>query len=262
MQERYKLAMSLAREAGILALKRLEDLKNGSIQIETKGALDFVTMADREVESFIREQIFAQFPRDGILGEELAPTESTSDVIWVVDPIDGTANFIRDLDNWGVSIACVKNGICEIGVIYDPCRDRLFHCRRAFGAYRNGEELPKGKSGKEAPTNPVMALGHSRRIPLSIYIDAITYLDEQLIDHRRPGAAAIALTQVAEGKVDGYFEGDLNPWDCLAGILINEETGNLIRQGQEMSTSLKNSPVLVGAPFLKVQLDALSSIVK
>ena len=257
MEDRYTLAMTVAREAGALALARLEDLKNGSIQIETKGALDFVTRADREVERFIRDQILAQFPQDGLLGEELAPSGPDREILWVIDPIDGTANYIRDLDNWGVSIACVINGVCEIGVIYDPSRNALFHAMKGTGAYKNGLLLPQGRSAGSAPANPIMALGQSRRIPLSIYLDAITYLDQKQIDHRRAGSAAIALAQVAEGKVDGYFEGDLNPWDCLAGLLINQEAGNLVLQGEDMSRTLQNSPVLVGHPFLKALCEDL-----
>lgn len=260
MQERYALAMTVARDAGALALERQQGLKSGAISIETKGPLDFVTRADREVEAFIREQINTYFPDDGILGEEFASAHLTSQIKWVVDPIDGTANYIRDLDNWGVSIACVVDGSCEIGVIYEPARDKLFHARNGAGAFLNGEPLPKARGLAQAPANPIMALGHSRRIPLSIYLDAIRFLDDQKIDHRRAGSAAIALTQVAEGKVDGYFEGDLNPWDCLAGLLINAELGIIIRQGGTMSADLHNSPVLVGHPFLEEILGELASL--
>nr|WP_321980094.1 inositol monophosphatase [uncultured Cohaesibacter sp.] len=260
MQERYTLAMSMARDAGAMALERLQDLKNGSISVETKGPLDFVTRADREVEAFIREQILAHFPDDGIVGEELASAHPTSEIKWVIDPIDGTANYIRDLDSWGVSIACVVDGVCEIGVIYGPAKDKLFHARKGAGAFLNGVPLPEARGLAQAPANPIMSLGHSRRIPLSIYLDAIRCLDDRKIDHRRAGSAAIALTQVAEGKVDGYFEGDLNPWDCLAGLLINAELGIIIRQGGTMSADLQNSPVLVGHPFLQDTLDALASL--
>lgn len=258
MHERYTFAMTLAREAGALALERLKELKSGAIEIETKGALDFVTRADRDVENFIRTKITAHFPDDGILGEELAPAQLTSAVKWVIDPIDGTANYIRDLDHWGVSIACVVNGVSEIGVIYDPSRDKLFHARKGTGAFLNGKPLPKRKSLLDTPANPILALGHSRRIPLLIYLDAIRLLDARQIDHRRAGSAAIALTQVAEGKVDGYFEGDLNPWDCLAGLLINEELGITIQHGGTMSQSLQNGPVVIGQPFLQAVLDELS----
>ena len=260
MQERYTLAMSMARDAGALALERLQDLKNGTISIETKGPLDFVTRADREVEAFIRQQILTHFPNDGIVGEELASAHPASTIKWVVDPIDGTANYIRDLDSWGVSIACVVDGACEIGVIYEPASDKLFHARKGAGSFLNEQALPKGRGLAQAPANPIMTLGHSRRIPLSIYLDAIRCLDARKIDHRRVGSAAIALTQVAEGKVDGYFEGDLNPWDCLAGLLINAELGIIIRKGDTMSRTLQNSPVLVGHPFLQETLDELAAI--
>ncbi|WP_319412596.1 inositol monophosphatase [uncultured Cohaesibacter sp.] len=260
MQERYELAMKVAKEAGALALKCLEELKGGSIRIESKGVLDFVTRADREVEQFIRQEIARYFPQDGLLGEELAPAQARSETIWVIDPIDGTANYIRDLDHWGVSIACLDKGRCEIGVIYDPVRDRLFHAARKRGAFLNGQRLPDARGVNDAPANPVMALGHSRRIPLSIYFDVISRLDEMQVDHRRCGSAAIALTQVAEGKVDGYFEGDLNPWDCLAGLLINQEIGVLIEQGGAMCQTLQNGPVLVAHPFLKEKIGPLAAL--
>ncbi|WP_316860023.1 inositol monophosphatase [uncultured Cohaesibacter sp.] len=259
MQIRYDLTKRLAREAGALALEKLQELKSGAIEIESKGISDFVTKADREVECFIRDTIAAEFPDDGLLGEEYAATDSQNSIVWVIDPIDGTANFIRDLDNWGVSIACVRDGCCEIGAIYDPNKDFLFHAVKGGGAFKETTPLHHGHK-TNTPPNPVMALGHSRRLPLSLYLNTIQYLFDERIEHRRAGSAAIALSQAAEGKVDGYFEGNLNAWDCMAGLLINKEAGNIIQCGDDIQRNLSNGAVLVGNPYLLPQLEALERI--
>ena len=260
MQERYTLAMSMARDAGALALERLQDLKNGSISVETKGPLDFVTRADREVEAFIREQILAHFPDDGIVGEELASAHPTSEIKWVIDPIDGTANYIRDLDSWGVSIACVVDGVCEIGVIYGPAKDKLFHARKGAGAFLNGVPLPEARGLAQAPANPIMSLGHSRRIPLSIYLDAIRCLDDRKIDQQARWLRCHRTHTGCRRKGGWVFRGRSKPLGLSRGSPDNAELGIIIRQGGTMSADLQNSPVLVGHPFLQDTLDALASL--
>jgi myo-inositol-1(or 4)-monophosphatase len=260
MQERYKAAQRVAKEAGKLALDHLSAMRAGELEVEVKGLQDFVTHADRDVENFIKRELSALFPDDGYWGEESERARGENGFTWVIDPIDGTANFIRGIDQWGISIALISEERIEIGVIYDPMRDILYHCQRDQGALQNDLPMPKMSSEDARPADTLIILGQSRRIPFDIYLNTLTYLNDQEVEHRRFGSAALGLAQTAEGLVDGYFEADLNPWDCLAGLLLIEECGGVVVSGQQMLKDLTNYPVAAGKACLRQEMAHLVSL--
>ncbi len=257
MQERYQAAQRVAKAAGKLALDHLSSMQAGELEIEVKGLQDFVTHADRDVENFIKRELSALFPGDGYWGEESERARGKNGLTWVIDPIDGTANFIRGIDQWGISIALVSEERVEIGVIYDPMRDILYHCRHGQGAMQNGQTMPQLNSGNTRPADTLIILGQSRRIGFDVYLNTLKYLHEQEVEHRRFGSAALGLAQAAEGLVDAYFEADLNPWDCLAGLLLIEECGGVVVSGQQMLKDLSNYPVAAGKVCLRQELTHL-----
>src|SRR3954452_2695997 len=139
LQHRLDVALRIAHEAGELALRHFRALD--LLSIENKGHQDLVSNADREVELFVRAELARAFPDDGIVGEEHAPTSGTSGHIWVIDPIDGTANFVRGIPAWCVVIACVDQGMTEIGVIHEPSTGETFCASRGGGAFLNDRAI-------------------------------------------------------------------------------------------------------------------------
>ncbi len=253
LSDRLDAAGRIARQAGLHALALRRDL--ASLEVEEKGLQDFVTRADVEVEALIRDALLRRFPDDGLLGEEnsrRAPNDGHG--TWVVDPIDGTSNYIRGIRHWGVSIAYVQDGRTEIGIVHDAPNDALYAARRGAGANRNGRPISVSKT---ADMNRALAiLGMSRRMSLADYLDEIRRLTEAGADYRRLGAAAIGLARVAEGVADLYFEAHLNPWDALAGMLIVTEAGGTIRSTDFATMLADGGPVLAWNGQLGLQVDA------
>lgn len=219
---RVEAAITVARRAGQdAAAFRARGLSH-DLHVESKGLQDFVTIADRTAEKMIRDALMGAFPLDSFIGEE-GGGYSGRQGTWVVDPIDGTTNYIRGLRHWGVSIAFVVGGEIEIGVIYDATQDAVFHALRGQGAYKNG--LPISVAPTTDPESAMAILGYSRRTAFDDYLAVLKQLHDRGIDHRRMGAAAIGLVRVAEGVADLYYERHLNAWDILAGIRIAQEAG-------------------------------------
>lgn len=247
-EERSLLAQQIARGAGDIANAFLTDLMEKKFAIEIKGPQDFVTKADKEVETYIRGCIHDAFPDDGLFGEEHGIEAGTSGYTWVIDPIDGTANYIRGIDYWAISIAVVSEEKIEIGVIYDPVRDKLYFAEYGSGTCLNDKPLERAKTVR--PADPLVILGRSKRHPFESYLKTQQYLYDKGIEYRRFASAALGLANVAEGLADGYLETDLNPWDCLAGLLLVSEMGGTIVAGKDMHTALTNLPICAVHPYL------------
>lgn len=224
LKQRYEFARTLARQVGHEALRFWNEKGPQGLGTEVKGLQDFVTVADKAAEDTIRSELARMFPGDGFVGEETGGTPGTAGY-WVVDPIDGTANYTRGLRHWGVSIAYVADGKTQLGILHDSPTDRLYHARLGYGAFRDDQPI------KVAPTtNPHTAmgiLGASRRIPIENYLEQIKSLYDAGVEHRKIGSAAIGIVRVAEGVADFYYEGHLNSWDALAAVLIAQEAGGV-----------------------------------
>lgn len=222
LRTRAQAAISVARRAGTEAAAFRADAPPETLGVENKGPQDFVTVADRRAEETIRSSLLSLFPDDGFMGEE-GGGRSGDRGTWVVDPIDGTTNFIRGFRHWGVSIAFIAAGEILIGVIYDAAQDKVFHAIRGEGAFKEGR--PIAAAATRDPAQAIVILGHSRRTDFEDYLAVSRRLYERGIDYRRMGAAAIGLVRVAEGVSDLYYERHLSAWDMLAGALIAAEAG-------------------------------------
>jgi myo-inositol-1(or 4)-monophosphatase len=217
---RFAAAEALAREAGELAIK-LRSGPAAAFGVESKSALDFATEADRAVERLVIERLGARFG-DGVLGEEYGAQQEAVDRLWVVDPVDGTFNFMHGLPVWCVSLAFLLHGEIEIGIIYNPESNEMFVARRGRGAFLNGEKLAVS-AGRHAA--PLIEIGCSNRRPLAQYLELVARTVDAGCEFRRLGSGALGLAAVAAGRTDGYVELHINSWDVLAGMLLVREAG-------------------------------------
>lgn len=224
------LAVEIAREAGDLARRRREE---GVRIAATKSALaDIVTDADREVEQLIRDRLAAARPGDGFLGEESGAERGTTDVTWVVDPIDGTVNFAYGIPHYAVSIAAVTGApdpaswAAQAGVVFTPAVGELFHATRGGGAWLGDARLAVTE---RADAGALLATGFGYD-PATHEGDLARVRQVMPIarDLRRAGAASLDLAYVAAGRLDGYFERGLQPWDHAAGALLVTEAGGVV----------------------------------
>jgi myo-inositol-1(or 4)-monophosphatase len=258
ISERFSAAQAIVREAGNLALRYFRDRR--SLAIETKGAQDVVSDADRAVEVTIFERIAARFPGDALLGEETGGLQSWDGAtpVWVVDPIDGTACFVSGIPVWCVSIALVVGGEIEIGVIYDPNADELFAVRRGHGATLDGE--PMRASPATSFTEGTVGIGYSPRREAAPVIEAITRLLAEGGMFQRNGSGALMLAYVAAGRLIGYYEAHINSWDCLAGLAMVREVGGWTNDFLAGDALIHGNAVAAAAPGLAEAMRRLSGL--
>lgn len=227
LHDRFDFVRQLALDAGRFAQDYQQRLIDGGLTIIAKGVQDFVSEADRETERFIRQRLAARFPEDGFLGEESGASEQhpaiPSPGTWVVDPIDGTTNFLRGQPLWCVSIAYVVDGTPLLGAISVPIMNELFYAMQGEGAWLNGHPLRVNQGAREAAT--LVLLGSSRHCAMQDYLAWLERLQREEIEHRRYGSAAIALAYVAAGRFDGYREELIYAWDIFAGVVLLREAG-------------------------------------
>ncbi|WP_372951862.1 inositol monophosphatase family protein [Mesorhizobium sp.] len=219
-----RFAIELARRAGELALNYFRDLEN--LTIESKGHQDLVSQADREVELFIRAAIARDYPQDGIIGEEHASVAGSTGYVWVIDPIDGTANFVRGIPAWCVVIACARDGEAVVGVIHEPSTGETFHGRRGGGAFLNGR--PIRTSAATSLEEGSVGTGLSNRAEAENVAVLISRILAEGGVFFRNASGALMLAYVASGRLLGYVEEHMNAWDCVAGMLVVEEAGGTI----------------------------------
>ncbi len=250
------LAARLAGDAGRLALDARRALGGGSqVAHQTKSsATDPVTEFDRAAEALIVGELRRLRPDDGIVGEEGASREGTTGIDWHIDPIDGTVNFVYDLPAWSVSVAAVDADGSLAGAVYAPALGELFAATRGGGATRNDE--PIVCSTVETLDVALVATGFSYQIDIRKRQAAlVAKLLGEVRDIRRLGSAALDLSMVACGRVDAYFEEQLNSWDLAAGALIAAEAGATV-SGIEGVTPIGGA-VVAAPPALHARLLAM-----
>ncbi len=237
-----ELATDLARRAGGLALSMHSGLQGH----DTKSTpTDVVTEADRACEQLLVDGIRAARPHDGILGEEGASSEGTSGVKWVVDPIDGTVNYLYGLPHWAVSIGVEVDGQALVGVVFDAAKDELWTAVRGQGALLNGRPLRCSAGDDLAQTLVATGFNYDVR-RRSVQASNLARVLPLVRDVRRLGAGSLDLCAVAAGRVDAYYEQGLQPWDMSAGLLIAEEAG--ARTGDLRGGAATFSMVVASAP--------------
>ncbi len=254
---RFRAAREIAYEAGRTALEYFRD--PGALEVVSKGRHDFVSQADLAVEALIRKRLHALFPDDGFLGEESggAPDPRDSGGIWVIDPIDGTTNFINRVPVWCVSIAYVRQCRIEAGVVYDPNADELFAARRGHGAFCG--ETPISVNTAKSLAQGTVGIGYSARTPAATAVDSIRRLLDAGGIYQRNGSGALMLAYVGAGRLIGYLEAHINAWDCLAGILLVTEAGGWTNDFLANDGLRHGNPVIAAAPGVAPAVRAVAA---
>lgn len=231
MQPMLNIALRAARSAGELIFRSIERLD--VIAINEKDAKDYVTEVDRAAEETIIQALRKAYPNHGILGEEgtsIAGTGEGADYQWIIDPLDGTTNFIRGVPHFAVSIACKYKGRLEHAVVLDPVRQEEFTASRGRGAALNGRRLrvSNRKSLEGALLGTGFPFRDSQLDHLDNYLNMFRSLVGQTAGLRRAGSASLDLAYVAAGRFDAFWEFGLSEWDMAAGALLVQEAGGLV----------------------------------
>ncbi|SIQ13531.1 myo-inositol-1(or 4)-monophosphatase [Aeromonas sp. RU39B] len=227
MHPMLNIAVRAARNAGQVIVKAFSQPEN--IEAMQKGSNDFVTNVDREAEAAIIYTIKKSYPEHSIIGEESGEVAgSNADYQWIIDPLDGTTNFIKGIPHFCVSIALRVKGRTEQAVVYDPIRDELFTATRGSGAQLNGYRIRTGKAKDLAGTVLATGFPSKQKHQIEPYLKMFQALFIECSDIRRAGSAALDLAYVAAGRVDGFWEMGLKPWDTAAGELLAREAGAIV----------------------------------
>ena len=244
----------LVAEAGRMALDYFD--KQDSLGITMKGAQDWLTVADGAVEDFLRQRLAVFFPDDAVIGEEGGG--APSDAVWIIDPIDGTANFARGDRNWCISIGFLLNRVPTIGIVAAPALDELYVAQRGQGARLNGRPISVSDTGdiKRA----TVELGWSTRIPFERYLAVLQRGHAAGCSVKRSGSGTLGLCHVANGRTDAYAELHFNAWDVAAGIVIAAEAGASINDFFAGEGISKGNPILCSTPALAAQLREITGI--
>jgi myo-inositol-1(or 4)-monophosphatase len=239
------IATTAARNATKIILRSLDKLD--SISIAEKKPNDFVTEIDQQVEQEIIQTIFKAYPEHAILAEESGVT-GDSDYVWIIDPIDGTLNFMHGHPHFSIAIAVKHKNKIEHGLIYDPLRDELFHATRGAGAFLNNRRIRVSTRKTFAGASIGTGYGHKHPENLPHYLAILGAMLPQAAGIRRSGSAALDFAYVACGRIDGFWEFNLAPWDIAAGSLIVKEAGGLVGDFNGEEHYLETGNVLAGNP--------------
>jgi len=248
------VAIKAARAAGSIINRASLDLD--ILKINTKSPNDFVTEVDQAAEQVIIETLLQAYPDHAILAEESGRTHGAkhSEFQWIIDPLDGTTNFIHGFPVYCVSIALAHRGVVQQAVVYDPTRNDLFYATRGRGAYLNDRRLRVSKRTRMSDaligTGFPFRRGDNFKRYMKMFEDVMT----QCAGLRRPGAAALDLCYVAAGYYDAFFETGLNPWDVAAGSLIITEAGGLVGNFTGESDFLHQREIVAGSPKIYGQM--------
>lgn len=257
MHPLVNIGVKAARKAGRIILQSLD--QPDKIQIEEKGLNDYVTQVDKACEDEIKYIIHKAYPNHSILGEETGLTQknNTDDITWIIDPLDGTTNFIHGFPQFCISIGIMEKGRIEHGIIYDPLKDELFTATRGRGAQLNDRrirvsntvQLNQALLGTGFPTREIDVI--------DVYLNLLRELMPQCAGVRRAGAAALDLAYVACGRLDGFWEYGLKLWDVSAGSLLIKEAGGYVSGFESEESYLESGNIIAGTPKVHAQLEAI-----
>ena len=253
IDRRLTFAASLARDAGALALRYFR--RELAYSPESKGdKQDWVSVADHAVEALCRARIAEAFPEDAMLGEESGGAIGAH--TWVVDPIDGTLNFVHDVRYWCVSVAFLDEGERRVGAVYDPSHDELFLAAKGRGAYANGAPIRASRCA--SLDRALLMHGYVQRHDLDAHLRLRRRLLETGAEVKDHGAGALMLAHVAAGRFDAYLEPHMHPWDATAGLLLVEEAGGRVLSYPGSAGLRDGGAVLASAAALYDALAAIS----
>ncbi len=255
MHAMLNIAVAAARRAGDLMVRQLNRLD--SLSVDLKGRNEFVTQVDRAAEQVIIEYIHKHFPDHAILAEE-SGAQGASDHQWIIDPLDGTTNFIHGFPVFAVSIGLAVKGRLEHGVVYDPLRQEIFAASRGQGAQLDERRIRVSRCTQLE--RALIGTGFPYRSDTSAtdrYLAMLKAVIETTSGVRRPGAAALDLCYVAAGRLDGFWELGLQPWDMAAGSLIIREAGGRVSDFDGGDSYLQSGSIIAGNPKIYAALSKL-----
>ena len=248
------IAVKAARSAGAIINRASLDLER--VQVSAKGSNDFVTEIDLAAEAAVIDTLLAAYPGHGILAEESGSARGASDseYVWIIDPLDGTTNFIHGLPTYAVSIALAFRGQVQQAVVYDPARNDLFYASKGRGAYLNDRRLRVSKRTRLSDALIGTGFPFRQGDDFARYMRMFELVMKSCAGLRRPGAAALDLCYTAAGWYDGFFESGLAPWDMAAGSLLVTEAGGLVGNFTGESDFLHRREIIAGCPKIYGQL--------
>lgn len=245
MKTHLEVALQAARRAGsyVLGAER-----SGNFAVRMKDANDYVTDVDIQTEQIIKDTIRLHFPHDGMYGEESGASGDTHTSRWVIDPIDGTTNFVRGMPNYTISIAWEQEKHKPlVGVVYNPRQDELFWATKGEGAFLNGQKITVSNVQQLSEAIVVAVPPHRRRDLVDSYFESMKKIAKATSDLRSFGSCALELSYIASGRLDGYYERALGYYDLAAGMAILQEAGGVI------------GPAFEDVPFVDEHCDLLAS---
>ena len=250
MQPMINIALRAARDAGKLIERALENIDQ--LDIENKSPNDFVTAVDRAAEAAILDILKKAYPKHAFISEEAGQLGDiqNAEYVWLIDPLDGTTNFIRGIPHFAISIACLKNGVLEHGVIYDPIRREEFTASRGRGAQVNGRRL-RTRINYDKDTalfGTGIPFGTRSEADMDAYLPVLKSLALGSSGIRRAGAASLDLAYVAAGRMDAFWEMGLQSWDMAAGALMIMESGGLVSDFNGGNDYLNSGNIVCGSP--------------
>jgi myo-inositol-1(or 4)-monophosphatase len=238
-----------ARKAGRSLKRDFGEVEN--LQVSMKGPADFVSAADRRAEDILYAELTKARPGYGFLGEEGGRREGDDKThTWIVDPLDGTTNFLHGIPQFAISIALEREGVIVAGVIYNPANEELFIAERGKGAFLNDQRLRVAARRRLSEAVVCCGLPHIGRGDLSLFRTELAAVQDKVAGLRRFGAAALDLAWVSAGRFDAFWERDLSPWDMAAGILIVREAGGYASDLDGGDSIFAKRQVIAGNEFL------------
>lgn len=244
------LAINAARSAGKLMLGCSRDI--AKLKVKEKSLHDYVSEVDRECESIITKLILDNYPDHNVVGEEFGSTGNEyAEYQWIVDPLDGTTNYLREIPHYAVSIAVLRNGVIEHGVVFDPSKDELFSASVGKGCFLNDQaiKVSEASSIRGALLSTGIPFSGVNLEQVSSFTNAMeSLLEKQTSGIRRLGAASLDLAYVAAGRYDGFWEAHLQPWDIAAGVLLVQEAGGFVIDFSGYDNYLKSGDIIAACP--------------
>lgn len=252
MHPTLNIAVKAARRAGSIINRASLDLDK--LEVHSKQPNDFVTEVDRAAEAAIIEVISEAYPDHAILAEESGESGADSEFQWIIDPLDGTTNFIHGFPQYSVSIALAERGIVQQAVIYDPTRNDLFTATRGSGAFLNDRRIRVSKRARLTDSLIGTGFPFKQLTHIEAYVGMFKEVCAKTAGMRRPGSAALDLAYTACGRTDGFFEIGLMPWDMAAGTLLVTEAGGLASDFSGDGNYLETGNLVAGTPKIFTQL--------
>jgi len=242
-----------ARKAGRGLARDFGEVEH--LQVSMKGPANFVSAADRRAEETLQQELLHARPGYGFVGEEGGRREAADKThTWIVDPLDGTTNFLHGIPQFSISIALEREGTIVAGLVYNPATDEMFIGERGKGAFLNDQRLRVAARQRLSDSVIGCALPHMGRGDLALFRKELAVIQERVAGLRRFGSAALDLAWVAAGRLDGFWERDLSPWDMAAGLLLVREAGGFVSDADGGDAMLTNGHIVAGNETIQREL--------